>query len=311
MIKAWDADGHVSESEVTFSDKYWDPKLKDRRPTIIETGPDGKTMFRQRAVYARRGSIADVVDWLAEDFKDVHVIFLHSHDGNVLHSATEEITSFEQLAGKKLRTPSRTGAWVIESWGAEPVGMPVPELPQALAKGVVEAPREALPLALGPNHRARCAGAAAFGAVSILRFDSFTREIYVAFQSAQRTEAAALGMVLVVVMLVLFAIYARVRGARALHRVHARGRHPPSARPAGSPGAARRRPCRLGEGAVRTRRPVSKVTSTWSSRIIDHIPRAVSSAGSCPLSSEKCSCQTSSQALRSIHSRCLLNTVRS
>ena len=41
MIKAWDADGHVSESEVTFSDQYWDPKLKDRRPTIVETGPDG------------------------------------------------------------------------------------------------------------------------------------------------------------------------------------------------------------------------------------------------------------------------------
>jgi hypothetical protein len=41
MIKAWDADGHVSESEVTFSDKYWDPKLKDRRPRIVETGPDG------------------------------------------------------------------------------------------------------------------------------------------------------------------------------------------------------------------------------------------------------------------------------
>jgi TRAP-type C4-dicarboxylate transport system substrate-binding protein len=78
------------------------------------------------------------IDWLAEDFADVHVVFLHSHDGNVLHSAKEEITAFEQLAGKKLRTPSRTGAWVIESWGAEPVGMPVPDLPQALAKGVVD-----------------------------------------------------------------------------------------------------------------------------------------------------------------------------
>ena len=78
------------------------------------------------------------IDRLAEDFEDVHVIFLHSHDGNVLHSAKEEITAFDQLAGKKLRTPSRTGAWVIESWGAEPVGMPVPDLPQALAKGVVD-----------------------------------------------------------------------------------------------------------------------------------------------------------------------------
>jgi iron(III) transport system permease protein len=59
-----------------------------------------------------------------------------------------------------------------------------------------------------------------FGAVSIMRFNSFTRDIYIAYQSGfGRTEAAALGMVLVLVMLVLFAVYARVRAARALHRV--------------------------------------------------------------------------------------------
>jgi len=58
-----------------------------------------------------------------------------------------------------------------------------------------------------------------FGAVSIMRFNSFTRDIYIAYQSGfGRTEAAALGLVLVVVMLALFAVYARVRAARALHR---------------------------------------------------------------------------------------------
>ena len=58
-----------------------------------------------------------------------------------------------------------------------------------------------------------------FGAVSIMRFNSFTRDIYIAFQSGfGRTEAAALGMVLVIVMLVLFALYARVRAARVMHR---------------------------------------------------------------------------------------------
>jgi len=67
-----------------------------------------------------------------------------------------------------------------------------------------------------------------FGAVAIMRFDSFTREIYIAFGSAQRTEAAALGMVLVVVMLVLFAIYARVRGAPALHRTSPGTQRPPA-----------------------------------------------------------------------------------
>ncbi len=58
-----------------------------------------------------------------------------------------------------------------------------------------------------------------FGAVSIMRFNSFTREIYIAFQSSfDRTAAAALGLVLVVIMIVLFALYAKLRGARALHR---------------------------------------------------------------------------------------------
>ena len=36
---AWDADGHVYESEQTFSDAYWDPALADRRPVVIETSP--------------------------------------------------------------------------------------------------------------------------------------------------------------------------------------------------------------------------------------------------------------------------------
>ncbi len=58
-----------------------------------------------------------------------------------------------------------------------------------------------------------------FGAVSIMRFNSFTRDIYIAYQSGfGRTEAAALGMVLVLIMFVLFAVYSRVRGARVLHR---------------------------------------------------------------------------------------------
>ncbi|MEM9737251.1 MAG: C4-dicarboxylate ABC transporter substrate-binding protein, partial [Pseudomonadota bacterium] len=63
---------------------------------------------------------------------------IHVHKGNALHLAGTEITGPEGLAGLKLRTPSRTGAWMIESWGAEPVGMPLPALPQALSKGGVD-----------------------------------------------------------------------------------------------------------------------------------------------------------------------------
>lgn len=75
---------------------------------------------------------------LAEDFKDIHVLFLHSHDGNVIQSATGPVRGLDDAAGLKLRTPSRTGAWVIEAMGAEPVGMPVPALPEAMSKGTVD-----------------------------------------------------------------------------------------------------------------------------------------------------------------------------
>lgn len=78
------------------------------------------------------------LDLLAEDFEDVHVLFLHTHDGNLIHSASTPIRSLEDASGLKLRTPSRTGAWIIEGIGAEPVGMPVPTLPEALSKGVVD-----------------------------------------------------------------------------------------------------------------------------------------------------------------------------
>ena len=59
-----------------------------------------------------------------------------------------------------------------------------------------------------------------FGAVSLLRFDSFTREIYVAYRSSfDRTAAAALGAVLVLVMLALLLLSSRLRSAKVVHRL--------------------------------------------------------------------------------------------
>ncbi len=37
-IKALDGDGHVEEWEQTFSDEYLEPKFRDRRPRVVETG---------------------------------------------------------------------------------------------------------------------------------------------------------------------------------------------------------------------------------------------------------------------------------
>lgn len=87
---------------------------------------------------ATNQAIQDVWPMIEEDFSDVHPLLLHVHAGNALHLREAEVQSVEDVEGLKLRTPSRTGAWMIEEWGAEPVGMPVPDLPQALSKGVVD-----------------------------------------------------------------------------------------------------------------------------------------------------------------------------
>ncbi len=77
-----------------------------------------------------------------------------------------------------------------------------------------------------------------FGAVSIMRFDSFTREIYTLYRASfDRTGAAALALILVALMLALLWLEARARGGFALHR--------------STPGAKRpARPIRLGTWRV-------------------------------------------------------------
>ncbi len=75
---------------------------------------------------------------LKDDYKGVEVMFLHVHAGQGIHMTDTEVRSPADLEGKKMRIPTRTGAWVIEALGASPVAMPVPELPTALQKGVID-----------------------------------------------------------------------------------------------------------------------------------------------------------------------------
>ena len=84
-------------------------------------------------------AIQDMMDVLADDFKDIHPLLVHVHTGNALHLASGNVSSLADIEGLKIRSPSRTGAWMLEAMGAEPVGMPVPALPQALSKNTVDA----------------------------------------------------------------------------------------------------------------------------------------------------------------------------
>ncbi|WP_418595655.1 TRAP transporter substrate-binding protein [Ponticoccus sp. (in: a-proteobacteria)] len=75
---------------------------------------------------------------LSEEYRGVEPMFLHVHAGQAIHTVDKEVRNPEDMAGLKLRIPTRTGAWVIEALGASPVSMPVPDLPQSLSKKVVD-----------------------------------------------------------------------------------------------------------------------------------------------------------------------------
>jgi TRAP-type C4-dicarboxylate transport system substrate-binding protein len=75
---------------------------------------------------------------LQDEFQDVHIIAVHVHGPGLLHVKGDGIHKLEDMPGKKLRGPTRVINKLLETLGATPVGMPIPAVPEALSKGVID-----------------------------------------------------------------------------------------------------------------------------------------------------------------------------
>lgn len=75
---------------------------------------------------------------LMDDFADIHVITTHMHGPGLVHKTGDPIQQVADFEGLKLRGPSRPATLLLEKLGAEPIGMPVPAFPEALARGVID-----------------------------------------------------------------------------------------------------------------------------------------------------------------------------
>ncbi len=75
--------------------------------------------------------------WGDSDFRDHHLLGIWVHGPGVIHSDTP-VARLEDMAGLKLRAPSRAASMLLERAGAAPVGMPAPAIPEALSKGVID-----------------------------------------------------------------------------------------------------------------------------------------------------------------------------
>lgn len=72
-----------------------------------------------------------------QDFADFKVLGVWVHGPGVIHSA-DPIETPADLNGVKLRAPTRVTTKLFGNLGATTVGMPVPAIPEALSKGVVD-----------------------------------------------------------------------------------------------------------------------------------------------------------------------------
>lgn len=73
-----------------------------------------------------------------KDFKDFKVLAVWVHGPGLIHSA-DPIKTPDDLNGVKLRAPTRIINKMFGDLGATPVGMPVPAVPEALSKKVIDA----------------------------------------------------------------------------------------------------------------------------------------------------------------------------
>lgn len=74
---------------------------------------------------------------LQEEYSDVHVLGLWTHDVGDLWTSGTRVTTVEDLAGLTLRAPGPMQNQLLSELGASPVGLPAPELFDSLERGVI------------------------------------------------------------------------------------------------------------------------------------------------------------------------------
>jgi TRAP-type C4-dicarboxylate transport system substrate-binding protein len=71
-----------------------------------------------------------------DEFQDVKILATWVHGPGLIHSA-DPIDALEDVKGMELRGPTRVVTDLLGEYGASPVGMPLPAIPENLSKGVI------------------------------------------------------------------------------------------------------------------------------------------------------------------------------
>jgi TRAP-type C4-dicarboxylate transport system substrate-binding protein len=74
---------------------------------------------------------------LKDEFKDVRPICFWAHDHGLIHS-TKQVKTLDDLKGMKLRFPTRLAGEALKALGVNAIGMPIPQVPEAMAQKVID-----------------------------------------------------------------------------------------------------------------------------------------------------------------------------
>ncbi|WP_198376522.1 TRAP transporter substrate-binding protein [Neoroseomonas rubea] len=91
----------------------------------------------------KRASVNARVTWrmfdrhMRPDFAETHILCAWAHDHGLIH-ARREVKTMDDLRGLKLRFPTRQAGEALRALGATAIGMPVPQVPEALSQGVID-----------------------------------------------------------------------------------------------------------------------------------------------------------------------------
>ncbi len=73
-----------------------------------------------------------------DEFKGTKLIFMHVHDGALMHFKDKTPMKLEDLKGLKIRAATRINSQMIAALGATPVQMPLPGVADSMSKGVID-----------------------------------------------------------------------------------------------------------------------------------------------------------------------------
>lgn len=75
--------------------------------------------------------------YMMDETKDVKLLSYWAHDTGLIHSK-KQVTTLDSLKGQKLRFPTRLAGEALKAVGVNAIGMPVPQVPESLAQGVID-----------------------------------------------------------------------------------------------------------------------------------------------------------------------------